>query len=85
MTQFRSPQAQYVPLVWSGKYILTREVLLLFVLSVRIMGSGCCFFIAVVCALSVCGKYLWKRIACFLREILTLQSNGWAHKLRFGP
>jgi hypothetical protein len=55
-------------------------MLLLFVLSVRIMGCGCCFFIAVVCALSVCGKYLWKRIACFLREILTLQSNGWAHK-----
>jgi hypothetical protein len=60
-------------------------MLLLFVLSVCIMGCGCCFFIAVVCALSVCRKYLWKRIACFLREILTLQSNGWAHKLRFGP
>jgi hypothetical protein len=25
MTQFRSPQAQYVPLVWSGKYVLTRD------------------------------------------------------------
>lgn len=60
-------------------------MLLLFALSVHIMGCGCCFFIAVVCALSVSGKYLWKRIACFLREILTLQSNGWAHKLWFGP
>jgi hypothetical protein len=33
-------------------------MLLLFALSVHIMGCGCCFFIAVVCALSVSGREL---------------------------